>query len=104
MKARFLEPQPPVRWQPLENGSVDIAICLNERMETVSYENEGRLLSEEVYAYDYNQFRTDELTREEVEAEPEKYLSYNPQKVESQIIQELLKRVSALEEQKVKEV
>ena len=31
MKARFTDQQPRVRWQPLDNGKVDVTICLNEK-------------------------------------------------------------------------
>ena len=30
------------------------------------------------YQYDFNEFRTDALTEEEVKADPEKYLDYTP--------------------------
>ena len=29
MKARFTTEQPAVRWQPLDQGMVDVTICLN---------------------------------------------------------------------------
>lgn len=29
MKARFTTEQPAVSWQPLDNGMVDVTICLN---------------------------------------------------------------------------
>lgn len=73
MKAmRFTFPQLNVSIFQLDKG-MDAMICLNERQVTV--ENpEG--ISETMYEYDGNIFRTFKLTEKEIMQEPEKYLDY----------------------------
>lgn len=73
MKAmRFTFPQLNVSIFQLDKG-MDAMICLNERQ--VIVENpEG--ISETMYEYDGNIFRTFKLTEKEIMQEPEKYLDY----------------------------
>nr|DAM40590.1 MAG TPA: hypothetical protein [Caudoviricetes sp.] len=73
MKAmRFTFPQLNVSIFQLDKG-MDAMICLNERQ--VIVENpEG--ISETMYEYDGNIFRTFKLTEKEIIQEPEKYLDY----------------------------
>lgn len=73
MKAmRFTFPQLNVSIFQLDKG-MDAMICLNERQ--VIVENpEG--ISETMYEYDGNIFRTFKLTKKEIMQEPEKYLDY----------------------------
>ena len=87
MKARFTTEQPAVRWQPLDNGMVDVTICLNGKK--ITEENQQMVEKEQYitvtdtfWEYDFHQFREKEedVNREAVEKNPEKYLKYEPQK------------------------
>lgn len=77
MKARFIERQPAVLWQEHDN-TVDVAICLHETEGTECFDDEECTY----YEYDYNQFRVEKgaLEKEDVQKEPEKFLSYIPGK------------------------
>ena len=87
MKARFTTEQPAVRWQPLDNGMVDVTICLNGQEIT---EENAQMVDKEQYItatdtyweYVFRQFRekAENVNREAVEKNPEKYLDYEPQK------------------------
>lgn len=90
MKARFTTEQPAVRWQPLDRGMVDVTICLNgqEVTEESSYVYEfGQVQTtiDTYWEYDFHQFRekAENLSRETVEANPETYLDYEPEKKKS---------------------
>lgn len=73
MKAmRFTFPQLNVSIFQLDKG-MDVMICLNERQ--VIVEN-PESISETMYEYDGNIFRTFKLTEKEIMQEPEKYLDY----------------------------
>lgn len=66
----------------LVDGINQFQICLNEEEVTTpaqSFHTEDDT-SEPItqYQYDFNEFRTDALTEEEVKADPEKYLDYIP--------------------------
>lgn len=52
-------------------------IALNEREVENSFENETHIQ----YEYDWNEFKDSNLTLEEVEENPEKYLNYAPKVV-----------------------
>lgn len=87
MKARFITEQPVFSWQPLDNGMVDVTICLNGK--EVTEENQQMLEKEQYitvtdtfWEYDFHQFRekVENINRESVEKNPEKYLEYEPQK------------------------
>ena len=62
MKARFTTEQPAVSWQPLDNGMVDVTICLNGQ--EVTEENQQMVEKEQYitvtdtfWEYDFHQFR-----------------------------------------------
>lgn len=86
MKARFTEKQPAVRWQPLNDGMVDVTICLHGQEIT---EENTQMVGKEQYItvtdtfweYDFHQFRekAESISQEAVEKNPEKYLKYQPQ-------------------------
>lgn len=105
MKARFTDQQPRVRWQPLDNGKVDVTICLNEKTiletteilnmdgdmeqkndaETLNYNRqeepqEVETKIETIYEYDFHQFReyTKNIKKSDVENFPEQYMDYQP--------------------------
>ena len=75
MKARFTEQQPKVRWQPLNNGKVDVTICLNEQtiLETVEISSTDGTGEGELEIPDgvmlLNDNRQEEPKREETEIE-----------------------------------
>ncbi|WP_135358133.1 hypothetical protein [Anaerolactibacter massiliensis] len=80
-KALFSEKQPEVR-MTLVDGINQFQICLNEEEVTTPAQSSHTEddTSEPItqYQYDFNEFRTDALTEEEVKADPEKYLDYTP--------------------------
>lgn len=105
MKARFTDQQPRVRWQPLDNGKVDVTICLNEKTiletteilnmdsdmeqkndaETLNYNRqeepqEVETKIETIYEYDFHQFREylKNIKKTDVENFPEQYMDYQP--------------------------
>ena len=87
MKARFTTEQPAVSWQPLDNGMVDVTICLNGQ--EVTEENQQMVEKEQYitvtdtfWEYDFHQFRekAENVNREAVEKNPEKYLEYEHRK------------------------
>lgn len=105
MKARFTTEQPVFSWQPLDNGMVDVTICLNGK--EVTEENQQMLEKEQYitvtdtfWEYDFHQFRekTENINRESVEKNPEKYLEYEPQKEKTleQKVQEQEKTIKML--------
>ena len=51
MKARFTTEQPSVSWQPLDNGMVDVTICLNGQ--EVTEENQ-QMVEKEQYMISTN--------------------------------------------------
>lgn len=85
MKARFTTEQPAVNWQLLDDGMVDVTICLNGRKIT---ENQQRADKEQdaaatdtYWEYDFHQFREklENVNRAAVEKNPDQYLDYEPQ-------------------------
>ena len=107
MKARFEAEQPAVRWQPLDNGMVDVTICLNgqevtEENSQVDEFGQVQTTTEAYWEYDFNQFRerADNITREDVEGNPEKYLDYTPSQPKSleEQVQEQAETISMLTE------
>ena len=78
MKARFLQPQLPVK--TLESGDKTyIFLCLNETQGTETYPDMGEGQTHETYyEYDYNEISgpTDKLPIEDIQANPGKYLNY----------------------------
>ena len=85
MKARFTTKQPAVRWQPLDQGMVDVTICLNGQEVTdessqVDEFGETHTTKDTYWEYDFRQFRekAENISRAAVEKNPEKYLEYQP--------------------------
>lgn len=82
MKARFTEEQPAVRWQPLDNGLVDVTICLNGRTVTEEQQMAEKepYIADTYWEYDFHQFRekAENINQTAVEEDPEKYMSYQP--------------------------
>lgn len=118
MKARFTEQQPAVRWQPLPDGKVDVTICLHgekvtEKMEqsqqggdiggvTPSEPKETESSLQEYWEYDFHQFREhiEKISKEEIENDPESFLTYTPQPDETGGgNKELEKKVAEVEKQ-----
>ena len=91
MKARFTEEQPALSWKPLDNGMVDVAICLNGAQVEETYTNQADdkqtviTTTQTMWEYDFHQFRekAENLSRETVAANPEMYLDYEPEKKKS---------------------
>lgn len=90
MKARFVAEQPAVRWQPLDNGMVDVTICLNgqevtEENSQVDEFGQVQTTTEAYWEYDFHQFRekAENINQETVDANPEYYLEYVPDQPEN---------------------
>ena len=82
MKARFSSQQQPVKVVQAD-GMAYVFICLNETRGTETYPDMGDgQTTESYYEYDYNQFRVEKgaLEKEDVQKEPEKFLSDIPGK------------------------
>ena len=75
VKMIFSEQQPPVWYIPVDDGVADIVICLNEEAIQVDDPDEPEGYHTD-YRYDYNKFRTDTLTEDEVLVSPERYLMF----------------------------
>lgn len=78
MKARFLDPQPPVKTVSAGDKTY-IFICLNESQATETYPDMGDGQTEETYyEYDYNEIAgpASKLPLEDIQARPENYLDY----------------------------
>lgn len=61
------------------DGTKQYQIFLNEQEVTMTTPDmDGEEHSETQYQYDFNEFRTDALSEDEVKAHPEKYLNYTP--------------------------
>lgn len=84
-KARYMERQPEVRWQPVNNNMVDVTLCLNEQKVTIEQGQMEGSTEQVMYEYDYYQFResADKIDEETVRASPEKYTSYVPESEKS---------------------
>lgn len=77
----FMDRQPKVRWQPVNNGMVDVTICINERETTQKNEMEEGT-GVQMWEYDFHLFREKSslLDEEEIRADPEAWMDYQPQK------------------------
>lgn len=78
MKARFTQPQLPVRIVTAGNKTY-VFICLNETQGTESYPDMGEgQTAETYYEYDYNEISgpTDKLPLDDIQVHPENYLDY----------------------------
>lgn len=105
MKARFTTEQPAVSWQPLDNGMVDVTICLNGKQVTeestqMVEKDVEKTTTETYWEYDFNQIRekAENINQADVEAHPEKYLDYTPQKEKNleEIVQEQAEQIQML--------
>ena len=119
MKARFTDQQPRVRWQPLDNGKVDVTICLNEKTiletmeisitdmgqqepESMDYSlDETETKIETIYEYDFHQFReySENIKKSDVENFPEQYMDYQPkekEKTDEDRLEEMEKKLNAV--------
>ena len=78
MKARFTQPQLPVRMIAVGNKTY-VFICLNETQGTENYPDMGEgQTTEAYYEYDYNEIvgPTDKIPLDDIQAHPENYLDY----------------------------
>lgn len=78
MKARFSQPQPPVK-TVTSGDKTYIFICLNEQQGTESYPDIGEGQTQEsYYEYDYNEIvgPTTKLPLDNIQSHPENYLDY----------------------------
>jgi hypothetical protein len=97
-KAKYMERQPEVRWQPVNNGMVDVTLCLNEQKVTIEQGQMEDSAKQMMYEYDYHQFResADKINEETVRASPAKYMSYVPEVEKS--LEEKLEELQASNE------
>ena len=82
MRARFTLQQPPVKIVQ-KDGTAYIYICLNETQGQEAYPDIGEGQSvENYYEYDYNEITGAEveLPLEDIQAHPENYLKYEPER------------------------
>ena len=91
-KARFMDRQPSVRWQPVNNGMVDVTICLNEQNVTINQEGTEESMQMTMWEYDFHQFRenAENISESEVRETPGNFSDYKPVSrlsVEEQIAQ-----------------
>lgn len=78
MKARFLEPQPPIKTVAAGDKTY-IFICQNETQGQETYTDMGEgQTAEAYYEYDYNEIvgPTNNLPLDDIQAHPENYLDY----------------------------
>lgn len=85
MKARFTTEQPAVNWQMLDDGMVDVTICLNgqkitEENRQIADKEQDVVATDTYWEYDFRQFRErlENVNRAAVEKNPEQYLGYEP--------------------------
>lgn len=81
MRARFLDPQPPVRLVE-KGGKVYVFLCLDEEVFEEAYDSgEAEAGTETVYEYAYHEFSEDAdvIDVQDVRAHPEKYMTYAPE-------------------------
>ena len=78
MKARFSQPQPPVKIIQ-KDGTAYVYICQNETQGQETYPDMGEgQITEAYYEYDYNEIigDADKMPLEDMQAYPENYLDY----------------------------
>lgn len=100
MKARFTQPQLPVRMIAAGNKTY-VFICLNETQGTENYPDMGDgQTAETYYEYDYNEISgpTDNLPLDDIQAHPENYLDYEyvPEDLD---VDALIERIEKLEQE-----
>ena len=98
MKARFLEPQPPVKI--VQNaGMAYIFICLHEEQGNEAYSDMGDGITlQPYYEYDYNEITgpEDKLPLEEIQSNPENYLDYKYSEVKQDPATQALAEIEEL--------
>lgn len=83
MTVKFAKMQDSVRIVDLDNGYVNVFICLNQ-VETVENSNINENNTDETkeicYEYDYNEFKEKKeyIDLDDINSNPEKYLNYSP--------------------------
>ena len=98
MKARFLEPQPPVK-TVLAGDKTYIFICLNESQGTEVYPGMGDgQTAEAYYEYDYNEIvgPTSKLPLDDIQAHPENYLDYEYEEATDDPVERALAEIEEL--------
>ena len=97
-KAKYMARQPEVRWQPVNNGMVDVTLCLNEQKVTIEQGQMEGSAEQMMYEYDDHQFREsiDKINEEAVRVSPTKYMSYVPESEKS--LEEKLEELQASNE------
>lgn len=107
MKARFTTEQPAVNWQPLDDGMVDVTICLNgqkitEENQQMADKEQDAVATDMYWEYDFHQFRErpENVNRAAVEKNPEQYLDYEPQgeKTAEQMLKEQEEQIEMLKD------
>lgn len=100
MKARFTQPQLPVRIVTAGNKTY-VFICLNETQGTETYPDmgEGETI-ESYYEYDYNEISGpfDKIPVDDIQAHPEQYLNYEYTENKTDA-DSLIKRIEKLEQE-----
>ena len=100
MKARFTQPQLPVRIVTAGNKTY-VFICLNETQGTETYPDmgEGETI-ESYYEYDYNEISGpfDKIPVDDIQAHPEQYLNYEYTENKTDV-DSLIKRIEKLEQE-----
>ena len=103
MRARFLDPQPPVRLVE-KGGKVYVFLCLDEEVFEEAYDSgEAEAGTETVYEYAYHEFAedADAIDAQDVQAHPEKYMTYAPEPdtLESRLekMEEQIRALSAIQ-------
>ena len=98
MKARFTQPQLPVRIVTAGNKTY-VFICLNETQGTETYPDMGEGQKQEMYyEYDYNEISgpSDKIPVDDIQANPEQYLNYEYEENKTDT-DSLIKRIEKLE-------
>lgn len=101
MKARFLQPQLPVK-TVTSGDKIYIFLCLNETQGIETYPDMGEgHTTETYYEYDYNEIigPTDKLPLEDIQAHPENYLDYAPPKEPTDKWESALAEIEELKKQ-----
>lgn len=100
-KVKFTQKQPLLKTFDSGDG-IYVFICANEKEVTEETQQAGteetQTYSETVYEYDYNEFVTSADQLEDIQNNPENYLTYEPEK---SVEQQLKEQKEQLETQKL---
>ena len=90
-KAKYMARQPEVRWQPVNNGMVDVTLCLNEQKVTIEQGQMEDSAKQMMYEYDYHQFResADKINEETVKGNLLQNICPNVPEVEKRLGREI---------------